>query len=257
MTVFMEKLLESAFYDEDALIISAPRTAVGKYDSYDGERFMNLFADVTFSSQVSSPVRTVGDFYVENMEEMDRLAKRSFDQGHNSWTSESLFESFRSTAAWIVGAVLREQGRSIASLFGISPELESALAFYENQMDAKLFHISVMGRYGVTEEELDEGVRSSKFHRLPPMNGVVSRLSETTRFHHVCRVLQVPARSEAWSYAIQQLADAHAAGHLDEDALWKLGEASNGMTRFGFKETISMIAEGMPMEYAMAAARAD
>lgn len=257
MTVYMEKLLESAFYDEDGLIISAPRTQVGKYDSYDGERFLNLFADVTFSSELSSPIRTVGDFYVENMEEMDRLAKRSFGAGHDSWTSESLFQSFRSTAAWIVGAVLREQGKSIAELFGISPELESALAFYENQMDAKLFHVSVMGRYGTTEEELDEGVRSSKFHRLPSMNGVVSRMSETTRFHHVCRVLQVPARNEAWSYAIQELSDAHAAGHLDEDALWKLGELSNGMSRNGFKEVISMVGENMPLEYALAATRAD
>lgn len=255
MTQFMEKLLAAAFHDEDGLILSAPRTAVGKFDE-DGERFLNLFFDLTFSSQLSSPIRTVGDFYVENQERMDELAKRNW-YSMDTFTTERMSESFANSAAWIVGAVLREQERSIASLFGISPELESALAFFENQMNAKLFHISVMGRYGVTEEELDEGVRSSKFHRLPPMNGIVSRLSETTRFHHVCRVLQVPARSEAWSYAIQQLADAHAAGHLDEDALWKLGEASNGMTRFGFKETISMIAEGMPMEYAMAASRAD
>lgn len=257
MTIFMEKLLEAAIAQEETLVISAPRAAIGKFDKYDGERFLNLFFEVTFTSESYSPLALVGDFYVENQERMDAMAARNWDS-MDTFTSERMAASFASTAAWIVGAALREQGRTIGGLMGVSPELESALAFYGDRLRLDLFHVASLGRQGTTAEELDMAVRNARFNRLPHFNGITSRMSETTRFHHVAAVLDVSSAangSEAWSYAIQELSDAYAAGHVDLDGLQMLSQYSKGMSQLGFKEVIKMVSEGMPMEYAKAAAR--
>lgn len=254
MTLFMEKLLESAIADENVLATSLPRTSFGpRLDPYDGERFPNLFDDVSWSDSRPTPLRTIGDFYAENMEMFDALALRDF-QGQDS--SSYLPHNRPSSAAWIVGAVLRQKDSTIAELFGISPELESALAFIEPHTDMNLFHVSVMARLGTTPEEVDEATRSLRLGRFPAFNGVVSRLSDGTRVQHVVRVLDVPGRSEAWSYSIQELADAHAAGYIDQDGLWMLAETSNSMSRQEFKECIALLCDGVPLEYAKVAADA-
>lgn len=254
MTIFMEKLLEAAIAQEETLIITSPRAAIGKFDKYDGERFLNLFTEVTFTTESYSPLRMVGDFYVENQERMDEMAARNW-YSMDTFTSESMSASFASTAAWIVGAALREQGRTIGGLMGVSPELESALAFYGDKLRLDLFHVASLGYQGTTAEELDQAVRNARFNQLPHFNGITSRMSETTRFHHVAAVLDINVKGEAWSYSIQELSDAHARGHVDLDGLRMLGEYSKGMNRLGFKEVIKMVSEGMPMEYARAAAR--
>lgn len=256
MTIFMEKLLEAAIAQEETLVIRAPRAAIGTFDKYDGERFLNLFSEVTFTSESYSPLGLVGDFYVENQERMDAMAARNWDS-MDTFSIERMSASFASTAAWIVGAALREQGRTIGGLMGVSPELESALAFYGDRLRLDLFHVASLGRQGTTAEELDLAVQNARFNRLPHFNGITSRMSETTRFHHVAAVLDitVAANGEAWSYSIQELSDAYASGRVDLDGLWKLSEYSKSMSQRGFKEVIAMVSEGMPMEYAKAAAR--
>lgn len=254
MTIYMEKLLEAAIAQEDTLVITAPRSAIGTFDKYDGERFLNLFSEVTFTSESYSPLRMVGDFYIENQEQMDAMAARNWDS-MDTFTSERMSASFASTAAWIVGAALREQGRTIGGLMGVSLELESALAFYGDKLRLDLFHVASLGRQGTTAEELDQAVRNARFNQLPHFNGITPRMSETTRFHHVAAVLDMNVKSTAWSYSIQELSDAHAAGHVSLDGLRMLGEYSKGMDQLGFKEVIKLVSDGMPMEYAMAAAR--
>lgn len=244
MTRFMEQMLEAAITEEGCLPLSVRKSAIGKFDLWDGERFLNLFDDVAFSAAYNSPLLRVGDLYVENMEFFDSLAARNM-------TAESYAAHNASTAAWAVTCVLREQDRTLADFYGISPEVEGALAFYDDYMTMSLFHVEVFAKYGVTADEIDRGVRACRMHSVP-VNGVTGRLSDTTRFDHVCRVLGVPARNEAWSYSIQELSDAVAAG-LSDDDLWFLGKLSSTVDRTQFRESIQLLTDGVPREYLSAA----
>lgn len=245
--MLMERMLEAAITEEGCLPMSARKSDVGRYDPWDGERFLNLFADVSFSAKSHSPLLLVGDLYHENMELFDKLAARNM-------TASSYQNHNASTAAWAVSRVLTDQGRTIAGFYGVSPEVDSALAFYDDYMTMTLFHVAAFGRLGVTADEIDRGVRACRMSAVP-VNGVTSRMSETTRFDHVCQVLGVPARNKAWSYSIQELSDAVAAG-LSTDDLWHLGKVSNDMERTEFQNTIRLMMDGVPREY-LAAAHAD